>query len=154
MKNITKNIAVAIYILFLIVFTGSVIGAATRADYLIPAAVPFSLVLILILRFMNPKYERIAWAAFTVWLGSTYVQLGNPMEYGLFFAYIMLALLGVFKSPYYLAIAWLFHPVWDFIPRELPELYMDLPVACTCSIFPSASISFWAQKSKGGLHKE
>ena len=57
--------------------TGSAIGAAAKAGYLIPAAVPFALVLILILRFMNPKLERIAWAAFTVWLGSTYVQLGS-----------------------------------------------------------------------------
>ena len=100
-----KTIASTVYILFLIMLTGSAIGAAAKAGYLIPAAVPFSLVLILILRLMNPKLERIAWAAFTVWLGSTYVQLGNPIEYGLFFAYIALALLGVFKSPYFLMAA-------------------------------------------------
>ena len=124
------TIASIVYILFLIMLTGSAIGTAAKAGYLIPAAVPFALVLILILRFMNPKLERIAWAAFTVWLGSTYVQLGNSIEYGLFFAYIALALLGVLKSPYFLVVAWLFHPAWDFIPRELPELYVDLPMAC------------------------
>ena len=118
-----KTIASTVYILFLIMLTGSAIGAAAKAGYLIPTAVPFALVLILILRFMNPKLERIALAAFTVWLGSTYVQLGNPIEYRLFFAYIALALLGVFKSPYFFVAAWIFHPVWDFIPRELPELY-------------------------------
>ena len=115
------TIASIVYILFLIMLTGSAIGTAAKAGYLIPTAVPFALVLILILRFMNPKLERIAWAAFTVWLGSTYVQLGNLIEYGLFFAYIALALLGVLKSPYFFVAAWLFHPVWDFIPRELPE---------------------------------
>ena len=127
------TIASIVYILFLFMLTGSAgsaIGTAAKAGYLIPAAVPFALVLILILRFMNPKLERIAWAAFTVWLGSTYVQLGNLIEYGLFFAYIALALLGVLKSPYFFVAAWLFHPVWDFIPRELPELYVDLPMAC------------------------
>ena len=124
------TIASIVYILFLIMLTGSAIGAAAKAGYLIPAAVPFALVLILILRFMRPKFEHIVWAAFTVWLGSTYVQLGNPIEYGLFFAYIALALLGVLKSPYFLVVAWLFHPAWDFIPRELPELYVDLPMAC------------------------
>ncbi len=148
MKSILKNIANTIYILFLIMLTGSAIGAAAKAGYLIPAAVPFSLVLILILRFMNPKLERIAWAAFTVWLGSTYVQLGNPIEYGLFFAYIALALLGVFKSPYFLAAAWLFHPVWDFIPRELPELYVDLPTACILFDIPIGLYLLWTSRIK------
>ena len=70
-----KTIASTVYILFLIMLTGSAVGAAAKAGYLIPAAVPFALVLILILRFMNPKLERIAWAAFTVWLGSTCYRL-------------------------------------------------------------------------------
>ncbi len=148
MKNILKNIANTIYILFLIMLTGSAIGAAAKAGYLIPAAVPFALVLFLILRFMNPKLERIAWAAFTVWLGSTYVQLGNPIEYGLFFAYIALALLGVLKSPYFLVVAWLFHPVWDFIPRELPELYVDLPMACILFDIPIGLYLLWASRIK------
>ena len=148
MKKILKNIAVTIYILFLIMLTGSAIGAAAKAGYLIPAAVPFSLVLILILRLMNPKLERIAWAAFTVWLGSTYVQLGSPIEYGLFFAYIALALLGVFKSPYFLAAAWLFHPIWDFIPRELPALYVDLPMACILFDIPIGLYLLWASRIK------
>ena len=69
MQKILKNIASTIYILFLIMLTGSAIGAAAKSGYLIAAAVPFSLVLIVILRFMNPKLERIAWAAFTVWQG-------------------------------------------------------------------------------------
>jgi len=143
-----KTIASTVYILFLIILTGSAIGAAAKASYLIPAAVPFALVLILILRFMRPNLERIAWAAFTVWLGSTYIQLGNPIEYGLFFAYVALALLGVFKSPYFLAAAWLFHPIWDFIPRELPALYVDLPTACILFDIPIGLYLLWAARIK------
>ena len=143
-----KTIASTVYILFLIMLTGSAVGAAAKAGYLIPAAVPFALVLILILRFMNPKLQRIAWAAFTVWLGSTYVQLGNLIEYGLFFAYIALALLGIFKSPYFLVAAWLLHPVWDFIPRELPELYVDLPMACILFDIPIGLYLLWASRIK------
>ena len=38
--------------------------------------------------------------------------------------------IGRSQIPYFLVVAWLFHPVWGFIPRELPELYIDLPMAC------------------------
>ncbi len=141
-----KTIASTVYILFLIMLTGSAIGTAAKAGYLIPAAVPFALVLILILRFMNPKLERIAWAAFTVWLGSTYVQLGNPIEYGLFFAYIALALLGVLKSPYFLVVAL---PGISF--RANCRSYMlTCPWHASSSTFPLEFICYRLRESSAG----
>ena len=143
-----KTIASTVYILFLIMLTGSAVGAAAKAGYLIPAAVPFALVLILILRFMNPKLERIAWPPSRSGLEAPTFNWATRSSMGFFFAYIALALLGVFKSPYFLVAAWLLHPVWDFIPRELPELYIDLPMACILFDIPIGLYLLWASRIK------
>ena len=127
----TRNISTTVYIVFLIIAAGFGVGAAMEAKVLIPAAFPFAAVLVGLLFWLNPKAELIAWTSLTVGiLAGTYVTTGNPIEYVVYLAYIVLAALGLFKSPYFLAAAWLFHPIWDFLPRTLPEKSHDLPVAC------------------------
>ena len=144
-----KNTALTVYIVFLIIAAGFGVGAATQAGVLIQAAVPFALALILIMRFMGVKPELIAWAAFTVGLlGGTYLQTGEPIEYIMFFVYILLSALGILKSPYFLALAWLFHPVWDFIPRDLPQQLHDLPLACALFDTPIGLYLFWGAWKK------
>jgi hypothetical protein len=144
-----KNTALTIYIVFLIIAAGFGVGAATQAGVLIQAAVPFALVLILVMYFMGAKAELISWAAFTVGLlAGTYLQTGTPIEYLMFFVYIILSALGIFKSPYFLALAWLFHPIWDALPRDLPAQMKDLPLACALFDTPIGLYLLWGAWKK------
>jgi len=126
-----KLTAVTLYIVFLIFITGLGVGGATEKQLLIKAALPMSALLILALRLLGPNKEQIGWAAFTGWLGMTYLQTGGPIEVLAFFVCVALGALGIFRSSYFLVVAWLGHIVWDFLPRELPENLHDLPLACT-----------------------
>lgn len=140
---IVKRFAIAFYILLLLYLAGFGIGSAAREEMLIPVALPFAVILVLAVRFLGEKAELAGWAVFTVWLGSTYLQTGKTIETIIFFVYIGIALLGAFQSPYFLAFAWLFHPVWDFIPRELPDLLKDLPTACIMFDIPIGLYILW-----------
>lgn len=141
--TVLKRIAVTVYILVLLYLAGFGIGSAAREDMLIQIAFPFAIVLILGVRVLGERFELAGWAVFTVWLGSTYLQTGRTIETIIFVVYIGIALLGAFKSPYFLAFAWLFHPVWDFIPRELPDLLKDLPTACIMFDIPIGLYILW-----------
>lgn len=144
-----KNTALTVYIVFLIIAASFGVGAATNAGVLIQAAVPFALVLIVIMYFMGVKAELISWTAFTVGLlAGTYLQTGSPIEYLMFFVYILLSALGIFKSPYFLALAWLFHPVWDALPRDLPAQMKDLPIACALFDTPIGLYLLWGAWKK------
>lgn len=118
------------YAFALLIATSIGVGAAARGHLLIPVALPFAGVLIGALRLVRPTAERHAWALFTVWLGTTYLQTGAGTETVLSVAYLALALAGSFVSPWFLVAAWAFHPVWDLLPRTLPDLLQDLPMAC------------------------
>lgn len=144
-----KNTLLTLYIIFLVIATGFGVGAATDAGILIPASVPFALILIALLYYMGGKPELLAWAALTVGLlGGTYLQTGEPIEYGMYFIYMLLTALGIFKSPYFLALAWLFHPVWDFVPRTLPQHMHDLPLACAFFDTPIGLYLLWGSWKK------
>ena len=121
---------VTLYIVFWIVLTGYGVGMAAHADSLVWAALPFAALLIVALRVAGPKSEQIGWAAFTGWLGMTYAHTGGPVEVGVFFVYVALGALGVFRSPWFLVVAWAGHIAWDFLPRALPSEYASLPLAC------------------------
>jgi hypothetical protein len=146
--TILKRIAIALYIAGLLVAASIGIDRAARDMLLIPMALPAALVLMLATRVLRPQAELVCWAIFTVWLGSTYVGPDAPLEGVLFTVYVGLALFGVFRSPYALAVAWLFHPVWDFVPRTLPELFRDLPVACILFDIPIGLYLLWGARSK------
>ncbi|MCB9419715.1 MAG: hypothetical protein H6667_07920 [Ardenticatenaceae bacterium] len=148
MNQTIKNTLKTVYIVLLHLVAGFAIGMAAQDKMLIAAAIPFAVVLILAVRFLGAKPELLAWAGLTVWLGSTYLSNGEFAEYMLFFVYVTLAALGIFKSPYFIVIAWLFHPVWDFVPRELPDLLKDLPVACIIFDLPIGFYILWFTRSK------
>ncbi len=126
-----KLTAVTVYIVFLVFVTGLGVSYATDNGILIKAAVPMALVLIIALRVLGPNKEQIGWAVFTGWLGMTYLQTGGPIEVLAFFACVTLGALGIFRSSYFLVVAWFGHIAWDYIPRELPEKLQDLPMGCT-----------------------
>ncbi len=142
-----KRFITTVYIFFLLIAAGALIGTAAREELLIPVALPFAVGLILAARVLGPRSELAAWAAFTVWLGSTYLQTGSPLETGAFIVYLGIALWGAFKAPYVLAFAWLFHPVWDFVPRDLPDLLKDLPVACIMFDIPIGLYLLWGTRN-------
>jgi hypothetical protein len=115
---------------FWIVLTGYGVGMAAHADSLVSAALPFAALLIVALRVAGPRSELIGWAAFTGWLGMTYAHTGGPVEVVVFFVYVALGALGVFRSPWFLVIAWVVHIAWDLLPRTLPDHFASLPLAC------------------------
>jgi hypothetical protein len=141
--TILKLIGVTLYILLLVFAAGFGIDSASEHKVLIPFALPFAVALILALRVLGAKYELAGLAVFTAWLGLTYLQTGGRIEIFAFGLYAALALLGAFKSPYVLALAWVLHPVWDFVPRELPDLLKDLPTACILFDIPIGLYIFW-----------
>lgn len=143
-----KRLLQTVYVIGLMMAAGMAIGAAARAGWLIPAAVPFALVLIGLLRLLPAPAERAGWAAFTLWLGSTYVALGSPIEIGVLVLYGGLAGLGAFRSPYLLSLAWLIHPLWDFVPRTLPPNYIDLPMACVLFDLPIGVYLLWGARAR------
>lgn len=140
---IVKGAGRTVYIVLLLYLAGLAIGSAAREHMLIPVALPFAAALVLAARVLGPRTELAAWAVLTVWLGSTYLQTGATRETVAFVVYAGLALLGAFKSPYVLAAAWLLHPLWDFVPRELPALLTDLPAACILFDVPIGLYLLW-----------
>ena len=122
--------SVAVYLVFLVVLTSQVVFYAAEVGLLVPSALAMAAVPILGLTFLRPGEELAGWALFTLWLGSTYAAGGDPFELAGFAVVAVLAAIGAFRSPWFLAGAWLAHIPWDFVPRELPEMFLELPAAC------------------------
>ena len=144
--DILKRIATAVYILALIYLAGLGIDRAATDKTLIPFAFPAALVLLFAVRVFGPKAELAGWSVFTVWLGMTYLASSEtiaPVEVVAFIAYLGFGLLGAFRSSYFLAFAWLFHPLWDFFPRVLPDSLKDLPTACILFDIPIGLYILW-----------
>ena len=154
--SILKRIATAVYILVLIcVFAFGLLNAVNNQT-LIPFAFPAALVLLLAARAFGPKAELASWSVFTVLLGSAYVLLVTawagifPIEKITIVEVIALiacfgfGLLGAFKSPYFLAFAWLFYPVLAFFHPKLPfDVLEDFAAACVLFGLPIGLYIFW-----------
>jgi hypothetical protein len=144
-SSILRPVANALAVVFIVIAAGYGVGAATQAGILIPAAIPFSLVLIAITSRFGPTTELLAWAAITAGLlAGTYLGTGSPIEYVVFLVYLALSALGVLASPLFLAAAWLIHPLWDLLPRTLTGPSADLPVACMLFDTPIGIYLAWA----------
>lgn len=106
------------------------IGFGTQADLLLVMAVPLGLFIVALLAWLSPRAQLVAWSTVTAWLLSA-VYLGtSDLEYLMFFLVIFAAIAGALWSPWFLVGIWLVHPLWDLIPRDLPEHQHDLPWAC------------------------
>lgn len=106
------------------------IGLATQLGILIPAAFPLGVLLVLLFYWLPARVQLIGWAVATVWLLSS-VYLGtSDIEYFALIVVVVAAIAGVFWSPWFLAGIWMIHPLWDLVPRDLPEHQHDLPLAC------------------------
>lgn len=124
-----RKILVSVGVIALIFVTTLFVSFAARLDWLVISAPFLPLFPILGLRWLKPKEELAGWAAFTVWLGLTYLSTGVPIEFLAFAVLVALAVLGYFYSSWLLAAAWFLHIAWDFLPRELPAAYEALPLA-------------------------
>ena len=106
------------------------IGIGTQLGILIPAAFPLGVLLVLLFYWLPARVQLIGWAVATVWLLSG-VYLGtSDIEYFALIVVVVAAIAGVFWSPWFIAGIWMIHPLWDLLPRDLPDHQHDLPLAC------------------------
>ena len=139
---------VAIWIVALVVTTSWFVGFIAQKHLLVEAAAVLPIFPVIGLCWLKPAEELAGWAVFTVWLGSTYLSSGTPIEYAAFAVIVGLAVIGYFLSPWFLVVAWIGHIFWDFVPRELPALVSDLPMACL--IFDAIIGGFIAYRIRAG----
>lgn len=106
------------------------IGFATQMEMLLVAALPLGALLVISLAWLPPRAQLFAWAATTAWLLSS-VYLGvSEIEWVMLVVVFFAAIAGSLWNPWFIAAIWFIHPLWDLIPRELPDLQHDLPLAC------------------------
>ncbi len=107
------------------------IGFGTSAGLLIPLALPLGIAFVAAMFWLPDRVQLVGWAVLTVWLlSTTYLGFGDQ-EYFALVAIVVLSLLGVFKSPWFLVAAWALHPLWDvLVPRHLHDSLTDLPIGC------------------------
>jgi len=129
-KYSLKQTALTVYVILIIILLGYAVGYAAMGKVLVQAAFPLSIAVIGAFRLLNPKAESVAWAGLTAWLGMTYAHTGSMVEIAVFFLYVALGALGIFRSSWFLVFPWFAHIAWDFLPRTLPAMYHELPVAC------------------------
>ena len=106
------------------------IGIGTQLGILIPAAFPLGVLLVLLFYWLPARVQLIGWAVATVWLLSSVYLGASDLEYVALIVVVVAAIAGVFWSPWFLAGIWMIHPLWDLVPRDLPEHQHDLPLAC------------------------
>jgi hypothetical protein len=129
-----------------------IIGFATKADLLLVAALPLGIALVLAFSWLPPRPQLLAWSATTAWLLST-VYLGvSDLEWFMLFLVLAAAIAGAFWSPWFLVAIWFVHPLWDLIPRDLPDHQHDLPLACLIYDLVVALYLLW--RTRRGFFKD
>jgi len=125
-----RHLLVTIWIITLVFVTSWFVGFIAEQELLVELAAILPVFPVLGLLWLRPQEELAGWALFTIWLGLTYTSAGTGLELSAFGIVVALAIFGYFKSPWFLVVAWFGHIAWDFLPRELPPLFNDLPTAC------------------------
>ena len=149
--KITKNDQIVLlqvlYSGFVAIAFSYLIGLATTKGALLIGAVPLGILLVLSYGWLKPRAQLIAWSVATGWLLSS-VYLGtSDLEYGALLIVILAAVAGVVWSPWFLVGIWVLHPIWDFLPRDLPEQQQDLPLACLLYDLVVAAYLAWRVRS-------
>jgi hypothetical protein len=132
--RITKSNWIAVgqivYIALVAIGTSYGVGFATQAGLLLWLAVPLGVVIVGLLAWLPPRPQLLGWGALSVWLLSTTYLGTSDIEYIALAIVVLLTVAGIFWSPWFLVGVWVFHPIWDLIPRDLPDHQHDLPIAC------------------------
>jgi hypothetical protein len=140
-------LAQTLYVGFIAVGVSYVIGFATQADLLLVAALPLGLLLVAALAWLPARAQLIGWSATTTWLLSS-VYLGvSDIEWFMLIAVIAASIAGAVWSPWFLTAIWFLHPLWDLIPRDLPDHQHDLPLACLIYDLVVALYLLWRTRS-------
>ncbi len=146
-------------VLLLTIYSGVVtigfsylIGLATELDMLLVLALPLGLLLVGLFSWLPPRAQLLSWSAVTAWLLSAVYLGSSDLEYIMFFAVMLAAIACVFWSPWFLAAIWFIHPLWDLIPRELPDHQHDLPLACL--IYDLVVAVYLAWRIRQGFFKD
>ncbi|MCG8414420.1 MAG: hypothetical protein MI746_09405 [Pseudomonadales bacterium] len=130
MSATIRRILVGIWIVFLVLISTFLVNLGIEQSALIIGA-PFMVLLpILGLMMLKPKEELLGWSLFTIWLSITYLSSGVVIEYLASLLIVSLAIIGGLFVPTILPFVWIAHIFWDFVPRDLPLVLQDLPVAC------------------------
>lgn len=134
----------AVYVLIVVVVMSAAVGAAARAGVLVPVALPLGLALVAVLAWLPPRTQVAGWSTVTaLLLAPTYLGSGGR-EYLALGVLVILAVLGWWRSGWYLVAAWALHPLWDLLPRDLPAVRHDLPRACLVYDLVVAAYLAWA----------
>lgn len=128
-KDVSTSL-MTIYVGAVTVGFSYLIGLATQLGILIPAAFPLGVLLVVLFYWLPARVQLIGWAVATVWLLSSVYLGSSDLEYVALIVVVIAAIAGVFWSPWFLAGIWMIHPLWDLVPRDLPEHQHDLPLAC------------------------
>jgi hypothetical protein len=137
------------YCVVVAVLTSLVVDWLARAGNLIVGVVPLAIVLVIAFAWLDPKWQTGAWAGAGFWLLSlVYVVTGDFVEYIVFAVVVIVTILGVYKSPWFLVGLWFAHPLWDLMPRSLPPHLHDLPMACLIYDLIVAFYLVWAIRTK------
>lgn len=128
-----------------VVATSSAIGWLAKGGHLLAGAAPLGIALVVSVAWLPPRWQAGAWAAMTLWLlPLVYAVTGDAIEYVALVVVIAGTLLGLFRSPWFLAGVWFFHPAWDLLPRTLPAAMHDLPLSCVIYDLIVACYLSWA----------
>lgn len=124
-------IGLTAYVAVVVIGVSYAIGLIAQADLLIPLAAPLGIALVAAFAWLPGRVQLIAWAAATIWLlPSMYLGYGD-LEYVAFVVIIVLVLLSLVRSPWFLVAIWLLHPIWDVaVQRDLPDHLHDLSIGC------------------------
>ena len=129
LKDLSASL-ITLYVGTVTVGFSYLIGLATQLGLLLPAAFPLGLLLVGLFFWLPARSQLIAWAVATVWLLSSVYLGASDIEYAVLIVVVIAAIAGVFWSPWFIAGIWVIHPLWDLIPRDLPDIQHDLPLAC------------------------
>jgi hypothetical protein len=129
-KSAWSAVAQVVYVAAVAIGMSFAIGAVTQAGILLWASVPAGLVLVAAMMWLPSKPQLLGWAGVSIWLLATTYLGTSDIEYIALFVVVLLTAAGLFWSPWFLVGVWVFHPLWDLIPRSLPDAIHDLPVAC------------------------
>ena len=109
---------VALGLLIVIVIEISVVGMFSMDQSSVLYAAPVAIGLILAIHWFPTSAKKVFWLLFTIWTGMTFAHSGAVLELVVFGLMIALAVLGYRVSMYFWVAAWVFHGLWNFLPRE------------------------------------
>ncbi len=94
------------------------VWAGSEQGWLMLAAAVSALAVVAGVFWMRPQAQSLAWVVLTAWMGMTYAHSGEWYEIVVFVAIMLVGMLGYLASPWWFVIAWGFHLLWNFLPRE------------------------------------